>query len=77
MITKDQIPEEAICHVCGEPMKVIDLTAKAAELGMSVPEENSYVIECCNHELTIEDDEEFRQLRDMLLEYHRGVDAAQ
>lgn len=69
MIQKTEIPELAICHKCGEPMKVIDLTAKAAKLGVQVPE-GSFSIECCGSQLTIEDDAAAERLKDLLLAYH-------
>ncbi len=69
MFARDQIPDMAICHKCGNPMRVVDLNAQARRLGVQVPDE-SFVIECCGSELTVEDEEAARQLRDLLAEYH-------
>jgi hypothetical protein len=71
MTAREQLPDDAICHVCGSPMKVIDLAPLAKELGVHVPREHSYSIECCDFELTVDDDEEFRHLCELLREYHR------
>lgn len=57
MIQKTEIPELAICHKCGEPMQVIDLAAKAAKLGVHVAE-GSFSIECCDFQLSIDNDED-------------------
>ncbi|WP_339676851.1 hypothetical protein [uncultured Gimesia sp.] len=69
MIQKTDIPDFAICHRCGEPMKVIDLTAKAKKLGFHVVE-GSFSIECCDFQLSIDDDDEADCLKNMLLAYH-------
>ncbi len=71
MITKDQIPKVAICHICGEPMKVVNLNELATELSVLLPKQHSCVINCCDFELTIEDNEEFQELCKILLEYHK------
>jgi hypothetical protein len=73
MVTKEEIPDEAICHICGQPMKVFDLSAEAERHGMRLPEANSYSIRCCDHELTVEDYGEFRRIRDLLAAYHGGI----
>jgi elongation factor P--(R)-beta-lysine ligase len=65
MVLFNDIPEYAICHKCGKPMKVIDLHAK---YGMR---EGAFTIECCEHELTIEDDQEAEEVKEILLAYHR------
>lgn len=70
MTEKKDIPDCAICPKCEEPMKVIDLYAKAAEIGFRV-DPGSYVIKCCGYELTIENELASDQLRDLLLAYHR------
>jgi hypothetical protein len=68
MIHLNDIPECAICPSCGQPMKVIDLFAKAAALGFRV-NPGDYVIKCCGHELTVEDEAAAEKLRDLLLAY--------
>ena len=70
MVTKEDIPEVAICHKCGGPMQVIDLSAQAQQLGVRVPKENSYVLECCGFEQTIDDPVEAQQILQLLLAYH-------
>jgi hypothetical protein len=55
MIAINDLPDLAICHVCGQPMRVVELGPEAARLGVKVPD-GSYVIECCGHELTMEDE---------------------
>ena len=66
----DEIPPQAICHKCGKPMRVIDLSAQAARLGVQVPAD-SFVIECCGANLIVEDVDVARALRDLLLAYHK------
>lgn len=46
MIRKEDIPELAICHKCGQPMKVVDVTALAESLGYKA-KSTSYTAECC------------------------------
>jgi len=75
MIQQSDIPDLAICHKCGNPMKAIDLAAKAKRLGFHEPE-GSFVIECCGSELTVEDEDAAEQLRDLLLAYHQANPAA-
>ena len=74
MIQKSDIPELAVCQKCGNPMKVIDVAAKARALGVYRPE-GSFVIECCGAELTIEDEDAAQRLRDLLLAYHAAHSA--
>lgn len=69
MIHLSDIPECAICPKCSQPMKVIDLFAKAAKLGFRV-NRGDYVIKCCSYELNVEDDVASDKLRDLLLAYH-------
>jgi hypothetical protein len=46
------------CHVCGKPMRLVGLRAKAAKLGLRLPNnEEQYVLECCGHTMTIDDPE--------------------
>ena len=75
MVTKGEIPDMAICHKCGNPMRVVDLNAKARRLAVQVPDE-SFLIKCCESELTIEDEEAARQVRDLLAEYHAAESGA-
>lgn len=69
MIQRTDIPDMAICPACGQPMKVIDLAKKAADLGIHVPE-GGFTIECCGGQLYMEDEEARIMLRDLLLAYH-------
>lgn len=71
MIRKSEIPEIAICDKCDEPMKVIELSEKAAKLGVQVTK-GSYSIECCGFQLTIDDNDAHAELVNILLAYHRG-----
>src|SRR4051794_18378208 len=57
MATDFPIPAEAICHVCGKPMRVIRSEGLAAAMGFKVPEGQIVTIECCDHQLRIEDEE--------------------
>lgn len=70
MVTREQIPEIAICHKCGEPMKVVNLHENAERLGVKLSRD-SFVIECCGSALTIENDFAYEELRDLLLSYHQ------
>ena len=67
MVRIEDIPECAICSRCGQPMKVVDLTARAAKLGVKTSE-GSFVFKCCgNGELTIDDEVAALKLRSLLL----------
>jgi hypothetical protein len=62
-----------LCHVCGQPMKLMGLRAKAARLGLRLPnDEEQYVIQCCSYTLTIDDpalaEAAFRNLKS-----HHGI----
>ena len=70
MIETKDIPDYAICQKCGQPMRVVELGPQAARLGVKIAE-GSYVIECCSHELTIDDEPVRIALKDLLLAYHR------
>lgn len=64
-----------LCHVCGKPMKMNGIRAKALKLGLRLPnDEEQYVIQCCGHELTIDDpamaEAAFRNLK----KYHDRAD---
>jgi len=69
MIKKEDIPEIAICHVCGEPMKLVDLSELAESLGYQVAS-GSYALECHGFEQTIDDPREAKRVLELLLEYH-------
>ena len=69
MIDTDEIPEFLICHVCGRPMKLVDVSALARSLG-SILRSGSYSIECCDFELTIDDPDLASEALRTLLEYH-------
>jgi hypothetical protein len=49
-------------------MQLVDVRAKAAALGFSIPgTEEQYEIECCGHTLTIDDDEKYEKaIRNLL-----------
>jgi hypothetical protein len=72
MVDIKEIPEWAICPKCKRPLQVIDFTAKAARLGYKVPD-GSYVIACCGAELTINDEDQERWLKELLIAYHGHV----
>ena len=67
MIRKEDIPEIAICHVCGQPMKIINVSALAKSLGYTV-KSGSYALECCGFELTIDDPKLAKHVVELLLE---------
>lgn len=69
MIRKQDIPEIAICHKCGNPMKVIDVSALAKSLGYTAPS-GLYALQCCGFEQTIDDPEHATQILDILLAYY-------
>ena len=50
-------------------MHVIELGSQAARLGVTVPP-GSFVIECCDRELTIDDEVEAENLKRLLVAYH-------
>ncbi|QDU98089.1 hypothetical protein [Lignipirellula cremea] len=68
MIRKEDIPEIAICHICGEPMQTVDVAALARSLGYKV-QSGSYSVECCGYELTVDDPVQGTQIVDILLAY--------
>lgn len=71
MIRIESIPDFAICPVCRQPMKVVFLGPIADKLGVKVPDESSFVFECCGDGELIIDCEETRQrLKDLLISYH-------
>lgn len=72
MTTKEQLPEIAICHVCKQPMKVVDVSALAESMGYKVTE-GSYALECCGFEEHIDDPELAREVIALLVNYHESV----
>lgn len=70
MKTNIRVPSEAICHVCGSPMKVIHHENRAASLGFKMSEGELWTIECCGYELRIEDDSVAREVKQILEAYH-------
>jgi len=66
----ETMPKDAVCHVCGKPIQIIDVSAMAASMGLSVPE-GSVSIECCGFEQTLDDPEQAQQLLRALTTYHR------
>jgi hypothetical protein len=69
MIRKEDIPEVAICHFCGEPMKVIDVTTLARSLGYEV-RTGTYAVECCGFEQAIDDRTVAERVAEILVAYH-------
>jgi hypothetical protein len=69
MIRKEDIPKLAICHICGEPMKLEDISILAKRLGYKVAE-GSYVLGCCDFELTVDDEGLANHLVKLLQAYH-------
>ena len=69
MVHKEDIPEVAICHVCSQPMKVVDVAALAKSLGYTV-KSGSYALECCGFELTIDNPKLAKNVVELLLEYY-------
>ena len=64
-----------ICHICGKPMQLVGLRAKAARLGVRLPnDEEQYVIQCCGHEMTIDDPELAEIATRNLKKYHNIID---
>ncbi len=60
-----------ICQICGKPMRLIDVRAKAAALGLRLPgNDEQYVIQCCGHSLTIDDHEMAEKAVRNLQKYH-------
>ena len=75
-----QIPEiddayMPICESCGKPMKLIGLRAKAALVGVKLPnDEEQYVIQCCGYTMTIDDPEQAEIALRNLQKYHNISD---
>jgi len=62
-----------LCHVCGKPMQLIGLRAKAAKLGIRLPnDDEQFVIQCCGNTLTI-DDPELAEAALRNLKKHHGI----
>jgi hypothetical protein len=65
-----------LCHVCGKPMRLIDVRAKAAALGYRIPgDDEQYVIQCCGYTLTIEDPDQYQTAIRNLKQY-RGAEGS-
>lgn len=64
------IPAEAICRACGQPMKVVRHDGRASALGFKVPPGGIFTIECCGDQLRIEDEEVEREVVRLLESYH-------
>ncbi len=74
MVTEFEIPTEAICHVCGKPMRVIHHEGRAAALGFKIPDGGIFTIECCGHQLRIDDEDVEREIVKLLESYHASVE---
>lgn len=60
-----------ICEVCGKPMGIVDVRAKAAAVGVKLPDEELYYkIGCCGYTMTIEDRKLYEKAIRNLLAYH-------
>lgn len=60
-----------VCETCGKPMRLVDVRAKAAALGMRLPnDEEQYVIECCGYTMRIDDPEMAEKAIRNLKKYH-------
>jgi uncharacterized Zn finger protein (UPF0148 family) len=64
------IPPEAFCRVCGEPMKVVRYEDEARAMGFKVPHRGIPSIECHDRQLVIEDDDVAQELMKRLETYH-------
>ena len=64
------IPPEAICHICGEPMKVLHHEHRARALGFKIPDGGIFTIECHGFQLRIDDEEAEREVVRLLEAYH-------
>ena len=73
MTTILEIPPEAICHVCGKPMRVVHHEELAAALGFKIPEGEIVTIECCEYQIRIEDDDARSEVIRILESYHAGA----
>jgi hypothetical protein len=71
---KDILPE-AICHICGEPMKVLHHEHRALALGFKIPEGGIFTIECHGFQLRIEDEEAEREVVKLLEAYHSSKES--
>lgn len=65
-----EIPPEAICRVCGEPMKVVRWADRARAAGLKVPGGEITTIECHDYVLTIDDEEVAQEVVKLLDSYH-------
>lgn len=64
-------PELPLCPKCGKVMKLVDLRRLAAARGSLLPPfKDPYTIECCDRQLLISDNEEWREVIRMLKVYH-------
>ena len=73
MATDFKIPDQALCPICGTPMRVIRYEDRARALGLTVPERGIPSIECHGYQLIIEDDEEAEEIMKLLEAYHASM----
>ena len=77
MLTDLQIPDEAICHICGKPMRVVRSEERARALGLRVPEGGITTIQCHDYYLTIEDEDVAQEIIKLLDAYHAAADSVE
>jgi len=71
------IPPEAICHICGQPMKVLHHEQRALALGFKIPAGGLFTIECHGFQLRIEEEEVEREVVKLLEAYHATADSVE
>lgn len=65
-------PVLPLCPTCGKVMNLVDLRRLAASRGsIPPPFEDPFTIECCDRQLIISDNEEWREVIRLLKEYHK------
>ena len=72
-----KIPDEAICHICGKPMKVMRYGDRARALGLNVPGGEITTIECHDYVLTIEDEDVAQDIIKLLDAYHASTESGE
>lgn len=70
-VTKHPLWHIALCDVCGKPYKLEDLTKKAEAIGLQFVEERRRFYFYCCYELTLDDNELYAQIIELLRQYHR------
>ncbi len=70
MSTDIKIPDEAICHIRGQPMNVVRSGERARALGLKVPGGDITTIQCHGYCLTIENEDVAQETIKLLDAYH-------